>query len=285
MKKIPLTPLVILTALFTIIGVSVHMADEAELRRREELQRQQEEYAANYEEARSAILAQDYDTAVNLLEALPEDFQDTEYVLVYAKYCQSVAENEDIWEQYRITWNLPHEEDNYTGDFAEEMQTARATAAREYEAEEDRKKREEEKKEREKIRQDQPYRGMKEKYIASTIWGAYDKKESENYRDSDGQVKIQNTYKWKGSNGAFKNAAVCRDGKVTDLIRYVSSSSNYSSSSGSSTRRRSSSGGSSSSRKDDYDVYDYDDPEDFYYDHEDDFDDFGDAEDYWDEAQ
>ncbi len=38
-------------------------------------------------------------------------------------------------------------------------------------------------------------------------------------------------------------------------------------------------------RKDEYDVYDYDDPEDFYYDHEDEFDSFEDAEDYWDEAQ
>ena len=38
-------------------------------------------------------------------------------------------------------------------------------------------------------------------------------------------------------------------------------------------------------KKDEYDVYDYDDPEDFYYDHEDDFDEYGDAEDYWDEAQ
>ncbi|MFQ9592007.1 MAG: hypothetical protein ACLRZ5_11665 [Ruminococcus sp.] len=40
-----------------------------------------------------------------------------------------------------------------------------------------------------------------------------------------------------------------------------------------------------SQKKDEYDVYDYDDPEDFYYDHEDDFDEYGDAEDYWDEAQ
>lgn len=32
-----------------------------------------------------------------------------------------------------------------------------------------------------------------------------------------------------------------------------------------------------------YDVYDYDDPEDFYYDNEDDFDSYEDAEDYYDE--
>ena len=113
------------------------------------------------------------------------------------------------------------------------------------------------------------------------------KKESENYRDSNGQVKVQNTYKWKGSDGAYRNGAVCRDGKVTDLIRYVQkSSSSYSSSSNKySSRSKSSSNNKLSQKKDEYDVYDYDDPEDFYYDHEDDFDEYGDAEDYWDEAQ
>ena len=33
-----------------------------------------------------------------------------------------------------------------------------------------------------------------------------------------------------------------------------------------------------------YDVYDYDDPEDFYYDNEDEFDGYEDAEDYWEDA-
>lgn len=41
----------------------------------------------------------------------------------------------------------------------------------------------------------------------------------------------------------------------------------------------------SNPKKDDfYNVYDYDDPEDFYYDNEDDFDSYEDAEDYYDEA-
>lgn len=230
MKRIPITPFLILAALFTVIGVSVYMEAEAEKRKQEELQRQQEEYLEKYEKAENAILMQDYNTAVELLENLPENFKDKEYVLVYAKYCKSVADGETIHTQYRITWELPHEGDMYTGDFAEEMKIARETAAKENEAEERRLKKEKEKKEREKIKQDQPYRGMDEKYITSTIWGFYDKKESENYRDSNGQVKVQNTYKWKGSDGAYRNGAVCRDGKVTDLIRYVQkSSSSYSS--------------------------------------------------------
>ena len=41
---------------------------------------------------------------------------------------------------------------------------------------------------------------------------------------------------------------------------------------------------SSPKRDDFYNVYDYDDPEDFYYDNEDDFDSYEDAEDYYDEA-
>ena len=290
MKKLPLTPILLVISLCTIVGVTVHMEAQMEQKKREELQRQQEEYTEKYQKAEDAIRATDYDTAVELLGALPKDFEDTEYVLVYAKYCKSVADYEDTWSQYRITWELPYESEMYTGDFAEEMQEAREAAASQYEEEEKQKEKEAEQKEREEIRKDQPYRGMKEKYISCTIWGSYAKKESENYRE-DGQVKVQNTYKWKSSGGAYKYAAICRDGKVTDLIRYVSgaSSSNYSgkssSQSGYSSSRSSGKNSSKSYRTDDYDVYDYDDPEDFYYDHEDEFEDYGDAEDYWDEAQ
>lgn len=116
MKRIPITPFLILAALFTVIGVSVYMEAEAEKRKQEELQRQQEEYLEKYEKAENAILMQDYNTAVELLENLPENFKDKEYVLVYAKYCKSVADGETIHTQYRITWELPHEGDMYTGD-------------------------------------------------------------------------------------------------------------------------------------------------------------------------
>ena len=147
MKRIPITPFLILAALFTVIGASVYMEAEAEKRKQEELQRQQEEYLEKYEKAENAILMQDYNTAVELLENLPENFKDKEYVLVYAKYCKSVADGETIHTQYRITWELPHEGDMYTGDFAEEMKIARETAAKENEAEERRLKKEKEKKE------------------------------------------------------------------------------------------------------------------------------------------
>ena len=105
-----------------------------------------------YEKAENAILMQDYNTAVELLENLPENFKDKEYVLVYAKYCKSVADGETIHTQYRITWGLPHEGDMY-GRFCRRNENARETAAKENEAEERRLKKEKEKKEREKIKQ------------------------------------------------------------------------------------------------------------------------------------
>ena len=40
MKRIPITPFLILAALFTVIGVSVYMEAEAEKRKQEELQRE-----------------------------------------------------------------------------------------------------------------------------------------------------------------------------------------------------------------------------------------------------
>ena len=66
-----------------------------------------------------------------------------------------------------------------------------------------------------------------------------------------------------------------------------SGSSRYSSSKSRSYRSSGSSRSYSrsySKTSDPYDVYDYDDPEDFYFDWEDDFEDFEDAEDYWESA-
>ena len=65
--------------------------------------------------------------------------------------------------------------------------------------------------------------------------------------------------------------ATCRNGRVSNAVEFVHSSSskrNYS---------------RDDKSMDMYEVYDYDDPEDFYYDHVDEFDDIQDAEDYWEE--
>ena len=97
-------------------------------------------------------------------------------------------------------------------------------------------------------KKDEPYKGMKEKYINITLLGRAKEKRTEHYwRDTPGKrtQDIQYRYMWYNSGNTSRN----------------------------------------NDRKDMYDVQDYDDPEDFYYDHADEFDDIQDAEDYWEEAQ
>ena len=139
-----------------------------------------------------------------------------------------------------------------------------------------------EKEEEEKMRKkDEPYKGMKEKYINITLLGRAKEKRTEHYwRDTPGKrtQDIQYRYMWYNSNGTKKFMAVCRNGRVSSVVEFVPSTA---------SRKNSYSGNTSrnNTRKDMYDVQDYDDPEDFYYDHADEFDDIQDAEDYWEEAQ
>ena len=139
-----------------------------------------------------------------------------------------------------------------------------------------------EKEEEEKMRKkDEPYKGMKEKYINITLMGRAKEKRTEHYwRDTPGKrtQDIQYRYMWYNSNGTKKFMAVCRNGRVSSVVEFVSSTT-----SGKKTYRGNTS--RNNDRKDMYDVQDYDDPEDFYYDHADEFDDIQDAEDYWEEAQ
>ena len=130
-------------------------------------------------------------------------------------------------------------------------------------------------------KKDEPYKGMKEKYINITLLGRAKEKRTEHYwRDTPGKrtQDIQYRYMWYNSNGAKKFMAVCRNGRVSSVVEFVSSTT-----SGKKTYRGNTS--RNNDRKDMYDVQDYDDPEDFYYDHADEFDDIQDVEDYWEEAQ
>ena len=114
-----------------------------------------------------------------------------------------------------------------------------------------------------------------------TLLGRAKEKRTEHYwRDTPGKrtQDIQYRYMWYNSNGAKKFMAVCRNGRVSSVVEFVSSTT-----SGKKTYRGNTS--RNNDRKDMYDVQDYDDPEDFYYDHADEFDDIQDAEDYWEEAQ
>ena len=158
----------------------------------------------------------------------------------------------------------------------------RNRAIEDKEEEESAKKEKKEKEEEERMRkEDEPYKGMKEKYINITLLGRAKEKRTEHYwRDTPGKrtQDIQYRYMWYNSNGAKKFMAVCRNGLVSSVVEFVSSTT-----SGKKTYRGNTS--RNNDRKDMYDVQDYDDPEDFYYDHADEFDDIQDAEDYWEEAQ
>ena len=149
-------------------------------------------------------------------------------------------------------------------------------------------------------KKDEPYKGMKEKYINITLLGRAKEKRTEHsgrgqdprhrgyrrrgeehyWRDTPGKrtQDIQYRYMWYNSNGAKKFMAVCRNGQVSSVVEFVSSTT-----AGKKTYRGNTS--RNNDRKDMYDGQDYDDPEDFYYDHADEFDDIQDAEDYWEEAQ
>ena len=160
----------------------------------------------------------------------------------------------------------------------EEMRKAQKDTEEQYKKYMAQKEKEEEEKMRKK---DEPYKGMKEKYINITLMGRAKEKRTEHYwRDTPGKrtQDIQYRYMWYNSNGAKKFMAVCRNGRVSSVVEFVSSTT-----SGKKTYRGNTS--RNNDRKDMYDVQDYDDPEDFYYDHADEFDDIQDAEDYWEEAQ
>ena len=221
--------------------------------------------------------AGEYDEAIELLEKLPGNYEDAEYIIRYAKFCKAVQNKEGIEELHKLIWNFP-KEDKYSGKYAEEMKSAKEDTEVQYEKYMAQKEKEEEEKMRKK---DEPYKGMKEKYINITLLGRAKEKRTEHYwRDTPGKRKqdIQYRYMWYNSNGTKKFMAFCRNGRVSSVVEFVPSTA---------SRKNSYSGNTSrnNTRKDMYDVQDYDDPEDFYYDHADEFDDIQDAEDYWEEAQ
>ena len=243
--------------------------ENAQAREKEHRENQNREW---YQEADAYIDSKEYKNVIELLEKLPKDYEDTEYILQYAEFCKSVKDKENIEELYRLTWNFPDESD-YAGKYSEEMRAAERdidTQYKEYVAQKEKEKREE-------IKRDTPYKGMEEKYINATILGRAQEKRTEHYwRDTPRQrtQDIQYRYMWYDSNGAKKFMAVCRNGRVSSVVKFVPSSA-----SGSKGNYMGNNSG------DMYDVQDYDDPEDFYYDHIDEFDDIQDAEDYWEEAQ
>ena len=125
------------------------------LKEENEWQQQMEDYEEDYKKAVDAVHAENYATAVDLLEKIPEDLRQTvsvgrldsvprclanvKYVRAYAKYCENIASGEDIDSQYWVISRLPSETAEYNGDLAEEMQETKKLVQERYEAEKRRK--------------------------------------------------------------------------------------------------------------------------------------------------
>lgn len=226
-----------------------------------------------YQKANACMDSKEYENALEVLNKLPNDYEDTEYMIRYAEFGKAVKEKENIEDLYRLTWYFPSESE-YSGKYAEEMRAAEKDIDVQYEEYTAQK----EKEKREEIKKEPPYKGMEEKYINSTSLGKSQEKRKEHYwRNTPGKrtQDIQYRYMWYERNGAKKFMALCRNGKVSSTVEFV-----HSSGSGNKSAYK-----KKYDSKDMYDVQDYDDPEDFYYDHIDEFDDVQDAEDYWEEAQ
>lgn len=268
----------ILAALIAVVIAVPFLATKAE----EAIQIKNEEFKEKqnrecYEKAEECMDAGKYDEAIELLEKLPGYYEDVEYIIQYAKFCDAVQNGEGIEELYKLIWYVPKGDED-SSKYIEELRKTQKDTEEQYKKYMAQKEKEEEERMRKK---DEPYKGMKEKYINITLLGRAKEKRTEHYwRDTPGKrtQDIQYRYMWYNSNGAKKFMAVCRNGRVSSVVEFVSSTT-----SGKKTYRGNTS--RNNDRKDMYDVQDYDDPEDFYYDHADEFDDIQDAEDYWEEAQ
>ena len=270
--------ILILAVLVAVVIAVTFLATKAE----EAIQIKNEEFKEKqnrecYEKAEECMDAGKYDEAIELLEKLPGYYEDVKYIIQYAKFCDAVQNGEGIEELHKLIWYVP-KGDEYSSKYIEEMRKAQKDTEEQYKKYMAQKEKEEEERMR---KEDEPYKGMKEKYINITLLGRAKEKRTEHYwRDTPGKrtQDIQYRYMWYNSNGAKKFMAVCRNGRVSSVVEFVSSTT-----SGKKTYRGNTS--RNNDRKDMYDVQDYDDPEDFYYDHADEFDDIQDAEDYWEEAQ
>ena len=85
-----------------------------------------------YEKAGECMDAGEYDEAIELLEKLPGNYEDAEYIIRYAKFCKAVQNEEGIEELHKLIWNFP-KEDKYSGKYAEEMKRVKEDTEVQYE--------------------------------------------------------------------------------------------------------------------------------------------------------
>lgn len=162
-----------------------------------------------------------------------------------------------------------------------EYEAFSARLTREFKAYQLRKEKEEQEEFENRIVNGVPFVGMPESRIGDTTLGRPDPKIRHNTEIMKGKAYRANLYDFR-VNGHRIYSARCINGKVTQVWdeRDKDTSKPYVPITYSYTPKEE----KTKRRSDLYDVYDYDDPEDFYYDHEDEFEDYEDAEDYFEEA-
>lgn len=215
------------------------------------------------------------------------------FVSCYARMCQyDSVEDASIINSY-----LSQILKNYNGIFGKEISKMREENNTNYEIylkEEEKRREEREKKLQEEYGSKVPYEGMSEEYINYTMVGRYNEREEESFSHGEYHITTYIWYaKWYDPNSKSIGLKVkCQDGKVTDVIKmnYYWTEDGMPNTRGvpidqfAKYKRKYSSKSTEKKKKSDpYDVYEYDDPEDFYYDNYDDFECYEDAEDYFDD--
>ncbi len=233
-------------------------------------------------------------------EIAEEEYSDMNISELY-QYCEAQIEYESgyialaYWDVNSLTLAYVSEE------LQTELEQFQEKILEEYEIYRAEKEEEEAAAYEEDIKNGVPYVDMPESRIADTSLGAPSATVRHNNEVTGGEVYQANLYDFE-KDGVTYFTARCVQGVVTqvwdDRDRLNSSDSNssenQSGSSGSGGRVLNGSSSSNSKtdsnldddnqKEDQYNVYDYDDPEEFYYDNYDDFDGYEDAETYWDDA-
>ena len=246
-----------------------------------------EDALAKLEKANINVLNRKYFFSDVKNQELEEAYKNTVPLYAYA-LAQAEYNSED---RYMKTVNdyLNCIPEDYSGELCGEIKAFKENFKPQYDgflAEEERKAEElrlqiEESKRRyySELKNKIPYEGMSEGDINSTIMGNYDEKD---YDSKYGDTK----YYWKTIYGDIMLIVTCKEGKVTSVSRYGWDSfwtEDMKPVWNGINRHKNKINSSKEKKSDPYDVYDYSDPEDFYYDNYDDFWDYEDAEDYFNE--
>ena len=117
--------ILILAALIAVVIAVPFLATKAE----EVIQIKNEEFKEKqnrecYEKAEECMDAGKYDEAIELLEKLPGYYEDVEYIIQYAKFCDAVQNGEGIEELYKLIWYVP-KGDEYSSKYIEELRRPR----------------------------------------------------------------------------------------------------------------------------------------------------------------